>query len=115
MFSCKKAELETLLTDPQKRWVYMEAEKVAHKKVAVWYMKFNMDNSSENRYLSDGSELIQIDGKEEKCNWYYDEVKETVDICNYKFHVTRYVADTVYLTNLQSHEESWLVNKNFDK
>lgn len=110
MASCKKTEVEKLLTNPDKKWVYLEAENVFHERVATFYMQFNEDNSCNDRYLSNGLILTLVDGPPDNSNWHYDEEKKIIDICGFKFYLTKFTPDTIYLTKLKDQNKFWLVN-----
>jgi hypothetical protein len=106
-----KSELEQLLTNPVKKWVYIEDETLKHPYEAIAYTKFNA-KTCENRSLETNNIfLVSIEGNNQPGKWKYDSYRNTLNLYDkYLFTSTKFSSDTIYILNQKTKQKAYFIN-----
>ena len=89
--SCtRKTEIEKLLTDKSKHWVYIDNEKYNPNSIAPIYIRFNADETCENIWFENNK--IHETG-----TWEFSESDSLLIVFEREFSVLKIEPDTIYV------------------
>ncbi len=116
LFSCKKSEFENLLIKPDKKWVYINDEKINPNLKMLFYMKFEKNGECYNYFLSNNQKSVHVDGHHKQDKWKYSEKDSVLKIQDYyNFKILKFTKDTIYLLDLKYNNKALFVNSESKK
>ena len=116
LFSCKKSEFENLLINPDKKWVYINDEKLNPNSEMVFYMKFEKNGECGNYFLSNNHKDVDFERLHKQDKWKYSEKDSVLKIKDYfNFKILKFTNDTIYLLNLKYNNKALFVNSGSKK
>lgn len=116
LFSCKKSEFENLLINPDKKWVYINDEKINPNSKMIFYMKFEKNGECNNYFLSNNQKNVDLEGLHKQDKWKYSEKDSVLKIQDYfNFKILKFTNDTIYSLNLKYNNKALFVNSGSKK
>ena len=110
--SCEKSEFENLLSNPDKKWCYINNNKYDKNSIINWYMKFYTNGDFENLSVTNNQKLILLDGQYKDCFWKYSKNDSILELCDSQYKILKYEKDTIHLMALKDNFKCLFINYN---